>query len=989
MINTQSQPILIKAIYDTSPDGILVVDNKGVIVSHNQKFVDIWHIPNELLNGREPSTAIGKENVSILYFILTLVKNKQAFISRIKELYNNSDINDLCEIELLDGRTLERHSLMLNDFDGQSLGRAWFFRDISVRKEIAHGLKLNQYSLMHAQDAIFRIDKNACIEYINDAACHHLGYTEKELLSLTIMDIAPEFTIEKWRIYWEEMKDKGWQRFEATHKRKDGTIVPVEIVSNFMEFEDQSYRFSSVRDISERKRRDEVLRTLAETGSQESDGIFKTIVRQLALTHNIRYVLIGRINPITRDCVDTLAVWADGDYLTNITYRLEGTPCYNLLQKDVFFYPDNIQAEFPHSHILADLGVKSYLGTALKNKQGKVVGNLAIMDDKPMTEMPQTISLLNSLAVRAGIELERSEAEEQRNLSTRIFNEAHEGIIITNADCTIIDVNPTFSAITGYSREEALGNNPRMLNSGRQGAEFYSKMWQSVNELGYWRGELWNRKKDGTNFTEMLTISSLKDTQNDTTNYICFFSDITKSKQQQEKLELLAHYDVLTKLPNRLLFADRFQQAVSRSKRTGTLVAICFLDLDSFKPVNDNYGHEMGDHLLIEIAKCLKSQIRGEDTVSRQGGDEFTLLLTDVTSFDECEKTLKRICNAVARPFMINEQAFEISASIGVTLYPNDNADLDTLLRHADQAMYQSKLAGKNRFTLFNAEEDLKLIEKNHRLDEIQTALVNNEFRLYYQPKVNMRTGEVFGAEALIRWQHPEAGLIPPLDFLPVIDGTNLEIQVGNWVVSQALQQLSEWHNQGIKLEISINVASHQLLSAPFLEGLGRALKAHPDVEPRYLQLEVLESSALSDLDTIRTIISTCQDTLGVQVALDDFGTGYSSLTHMRMLPANVVKIDQSFVRDMLSDSDDYAIIKGVIGLANAFNRQIIAEGVETSEHGLMLLNMGCELAQGYGISRPMPAKDLPTWLNNYQANEEWVALGKELSVALLAVPSH
>jgi len=981
MLNTQLQSVLIKAIYDTSPDGILVVDNKGVIVSHNQQFLDIWQIPDTLLTGVEPSTLNGRENVSILYFILTLVRDKQTYITGIKELYSNSDINDLCEIDLLDGSILERQTLMLYDIHGQPLGRVWFFRDITERKKDLHDSKMNQYSLKNSQDAIFRIDKNAGIEYINDAACHHLGYTEEDLLTLTIMDIDPTFTKEKWRTYWEEMKDKGWQRFEATNKRKDGTIVPVEIVSNFMTFEDKAYGFASVRDISERKRNEDVLRTLSETGSQESDDVFKTIVRQLALTHNMRYVLIGRINPLTRDSIDTLAVWGDGDSMANFSYRLEDTPCQILLKEDIFFYPDNIQAKFPQNHLLADLDVKSFLGTTLKNKLGNVVGNIAMMDDKPMAEMPQTISLLNSLAVRVGIELERREAEEKHNLASRIFNDTHEGILITASDGTIIDVNPTFTAITGYSREEALGNNPRMLSSGRQSSEFYTNMWQLIAEQGYWQGELWNRKKDGTLFAEMLTISALKDKANYTTNYISFFSDITTSKQQQEKLELMAHYDVLTKLPNRLLFADRFQQAVAHSKRTDTLVAICFLDLDDFKLVNDNYGHEMGNHLLIEVAKRIKNQIREEDTVSRQGGDEFTLLLTDITSLATCEQMLKRICYVVAQPFVINEQAFKISASIGVTLYPTDKADLETLLRHADQAMYQAKITGRNRFTLFNAEEDLKLIEKNHRLEEIQNALVNNEFRLYYQPKVNMRTGEVFGAEALIRWLHPKEGLIPPLDFLPVIDGTDLEIEVGNWVLNQALQQLADWKKRGIVLEVSINVPSHQLLSSPFIDGLDNALAAHADVESKYLQLEVLESSALGDLDTIRTIITTCQDTLGIHVALDDFGTGYSSLTHMRKLPANIIKIDQSFVRDILSDPDDYAIIKGVIGLANAFNRQIIAEGVETSNHGLLLLKMGCELAQGYSISRPMPAEELPAWLKNYRANDEWMALGNELLV--------
>jgi len=319
-----------------------------------------------------------------------------------------------------------------------------------------------------------------------------------------------------------------------------------------------------------------------------------------------------------------------------------------------------------------------------------------------------------------------------------------------------------------------------------------------------------------------------------------------------------------------------------------------------------------------------------------------------------------------------------ISASCGITLYPFDDADLDTLLRHADHAMYQAKQAGRNRHRLFNVEGDIFFSQKQQQLNEIEQALINNEFSLYYQPKVHMLTGEVFGVEALIRWVHPEKGLIPPLDFLPAIEGTELELKIGDWVVNQALAQLEDWNSNGIKLEVSINISSHHLQSELFYNQLDKALAKHPSVDSKSLQLEILESSALGDLDIISGIIKTCQEVLGVNIALDDFGTGYSSLTHLRNLSANTIKIDQTFVRDILDDPNDYAIIEGVIGLANAFNRKIIAEGVETTEHGLMLLIMGCNDAQGYGIAEPMPAEGFSDWLNNYQPNNEWRVFGSK-----------
>ncbi|SQD78523.1 bifunctional diguanylate cyclase/phosphodiesterase [Moritella yayanosii] len=443
-----------------------------------------------------------------------------------------------------------------------------------------------------------------------------------------------------------------------------------------------------------------------------------------------------------------------------------------------------------------------------------------------------------------------------------------------------------------------------------------------------------------------------------------------------KKLEMMAHYDMLTKLPNRSLLADRFKSGIAHSHRTNTMLGVCFLDLDNFKPVNDSYGHDVGDQLLIAVAQRLKANIRDEDTASRQGGDEFVLLLGDIESLEHCDEILQRINYFLAQPYIIAGHTFNISVSIGVTLYPDDDADLDTLLRHADYSMYQAKLTGKNRFHLFNPERDQQTIQKHQQLDEIKQALSNNEFALYYQPKINMKTGKVFGAEALIRWFHPEKGLIPPLDFLPIIEGTELENQIGDWVINQALKQIVEWQKQGIFMEVSVNIASYHLLSAEFLTLLESALASHPSLNAKYLQLEILESSALGDLNTIRNILDTCRDVFGVNIALDDFGTGYSSLTHLKNLPANTIKIDQNFVKNMLDDPDDYAIIKGVLALADSFNREVIAEGVETTEHGLMLLAMGCYAAQGYGIARPMPAADIPNWLHNYIPNQQWLDSG-------------
>ncbi|MFA6311487.1 MAG: EAL domain-containing protein [Sterolibacterium sp.] len=568
---------------------------------------------------------------------------------------------------------------------------------------------------------------------------------------------------------------------------------------------------------------------------------------------------------------------------------------------------------------------------------------------------------------------ERKQAEAHLQLAANVFTYAQEGITITDAEGNIIDVNDTFTRITGYSRVEAIGKNPRILKSGRQDQEFYAGMWSDLKTKGHWSGEIWNRRKTGEVYVEMLNISAVTDAAGVPQNYVALFSDISSLKEHQNQLERIAHYDALTGLPNRVVLADRLRQATAQTRRRENLMALVYLDLDGFKEVNDNHGHETGDALLIVLSQRLKEALREGDTLARIGGDEFVAVLTDLTSIRECEVVLSRLLQAAASPVQIKEITLRVSASLGVTLFPLDSGDPDTLLRHADQAMYQAKQAGKNRYHLFDQEHDKLTRSHQESYQRIAQALEDEEFVLYYQPKVNMREGRVIGVEALIRWQHPERGVVAPGEFLPVIEGSELISKLGDWVLNTALEQMAAWARDGFEIAVSVNIAAHHLQQHDFLDGLKEKLALHRSVTARNLELELLETAALEDVLHVSQVIKDCQ-ALGVTISLDDFGTGYSSLTYLKRLPADILKIDQSFVQDMLWDTEDLSIVEGVIGLAAAFHRTVIAEGVETTEHGQMLLKLGCDYGQGYGIARPMPADKLIQWTREWQQDPSWAA---------------
>ncbi len=540
--------------------------------------------------------------------------------------------------------------------------------------------------------------------------------------------------------------------------------------------------------------------------------------------------------------------------------------------------------------------------------------------------------------------------------------------MITDSQNVILEVNPGFTEITGYSAEDVLGRSPSLLSSGLQSSEFYAQMWQELTEFGHWEGEIWNRRKSGEVYAERLSISTINDAEGQLCYYLAIFSDISRSKAQQAELERIAHFDVLTGVPNRRLLSERMSQALARARRGNSILAVCCFDLDGFKPVNDVYGHKAGDQMLIEISQRLQRSLREVDTLARVGGDEFVLLLTELSSADECLPILERVLHSVSEPVSLDGREVSVSASIGVTLFPTDNSDPDTLLRHADMAMYRAKDAGKNRYHLFDTRQEQTVQQRRQLLSRFGKALKEEELALWYQPKVDMVSGTVLGFEALLRWNHPERGILAPGHFLPELMGSELEIPLGDWVISAAMAQMTDWLNLGLHLSVSVNVSGKQLLKAGFVERLHESFQKYPRVRPTNFELELLESSALVDIESAQAVLEACVE-LGLHLSLDDFGTGFSSLVHLRRLPVHSLKIDHSFVAKILESSDDLAIVESVIWMALAFNREVVAEGVEDRKIASFLVQLGCRIGQGYGIARPMPAQDVSGWLESWDGS--------------------
>jgi diguanylate cyclase (GGDEF)-like protein/PAS domain S-box-containing protein len=582
----------------------------------------------------------------------------------------------------------------------------------------------------------------------------------------------------------------------------------------------------------------------------------------------------------------------------------------------------------------------------------------------------------------------RHEALERQLMSVSLFQHLHEGLLITDDKLHALDVNPAYTQILGVPRDEVLGTVPSLLRPSPAdpvARQQRAAMWASLSEHGSWRGELLERRRNGELCTLQATISTVRapaqegqaqaqaqgQHPHNLKYHVLVISDITEQRAQRERLERQAHFDELTRLPNRVRLSELLMDAMRSADRDGFLLVVCYLDLDRFKPVNDRFGHAAGDRLLAELAGRLRSALRSRehwaDSAARLGGDEFVLLLRAGT-LEEARLAVERVLRVVSLPYVVDPNAdpVQVTASMGATVYPLDKSDADTLLRHADHAMYGAKQSGRNGYLFFDPEHRRRTEQRVMAIGRIQEALDQQEFILYYQPKVDMRTGRVLGFEALLRWEHPQQGLVAPMQFLPLIENTGLTSRVGDWVLSQALEHLSQWQRAGFDFSVSVNVSARHLQEPDFAQRLTELLARHSAPLAKRLEIEMLETAAHADIEATSALVARCQ-AIGVKFALDDFGTGYSTLTYLKRLPVDVLKIDRSFVHHMLDDTQDRAIVEGVIGLAGTFGCTVVAEGVESPAQARTLLELGCDIGQGTGIAAPMPSGQVANWVRDYK----------------------
>ncbi|WP_238552205.1 bifunctional diguanylate cyclase/phosphodiesterase [Herminiimonas sp. CN] len=557
----------------------------------------------------------------------------------------------------------------------------------------------------------------------------------------------------------------------------------------------------------------------------------------------------------------------------------------------------------------------------------------------------------------------RKAAEMSEHLMTLVYQNSSEGMVIADAVGVIVTVNPAFTEITGYQPDEVVGNKLNILNSGRHDQAFYQAMWRAINTIGHWRGEIWNRRKNGEVFVELLTINTAYNEDGTVYRRIGVFSDITDRKHSEAVVWEQANFDFLTRLPNRHMFHDRLQQEITKSHRAALPLALLFLDLDQFKEVNDTLGHAVGDRLLKQAAQRLSSCVRESDTVARLGGDEFTIILSELKDVNVVKRIAQNILEKLTQPFMLEEEEVFISVSIGITLYPDDATEIEDLIKNADQAMYAAKDQGRNQLNYFARSMQEAAQSRRWLVRDLRGALAGDQFCLHYQPIVNLTTGSVDKAEALIRWQHPVRGLISPAEFIPVAEDTGMIIEIGDWVFRQAAQQVALWRSaQHAQFQISINTSAVQFRRGGIVHDEWLGYLRRLGLPGHSIAIEITER-LLMDAGTGVTDKLRAFRAAGIQVALDDFGTGYSSMSYLKKFDIDYLKIDQSFVRNLMPGSDDLALCEAIIVMAHKLGMKVIAEGIETEQQRDLLAAAGCDFGQGYLFSRPVAAEQFQAFL--------------------------
>ncbi|MFH1813891.1 MAG: EAL domain-containing protein [Pseudomonadota bacterium] len=611
------------------------------------------------------------------------------------------------------------------------------------------------------------------------------------------------------------------------------------------------------------------------------------------------------------------------------------------------------------SHVeLARLGgFSACWSVPYKDKDGRVLGTFALYHDTPCLPDAAQLELINDFSRITGLAVQKVRAAAALRQAGAVFESTRDGIFITDLNAQIVAVNRAFTHISGYSEFEAIGQTPRMLQSGRHDAQFYHVMWSSVLGRGTWQGEVWNRRKNGELYQQLLTISTVRNEAGAPSHYVAVMTDISELKRSEAKLDYLAHHDPLTDLPNRLLMQSRIQHAIERAARNRCHLALLFIDLDRFKNVNDSLGHPAGDELLAAIAKRLRSRLREVDTLARLGGDEFVLLIEEMTVPEDAAIVAQMLIDLLTAPFSLSQGSeIYIGASIGISVFPDDGSNVTELIQHSDVAMYQAKEAGRGAFRFYTEAMSRAAQDRLHLDTRLRRALERGEFTLHYQPQIDMASGRLTGAEALVRWIDPEEGVISPARFIPVAEETGLIVPIGEWVLRTACAQVRAWRDAGQVLTVAVNLSARQLQQADLAQRVA-ALMAEFGIGPNWLEFELTESMLAGEQASTEMRLRELK-ALGIALSIDDFGTGYSSLAYLKRFPIDVLKIDQSFVRDIPHDRNDMEIAATIIAMAHTLKMRVVAEGVETLEQLAFLKERDCDAWQGYLYSKPLPGEE-------------------------------